>query len=91
MEWSSEAGAADWIVARLHPFAADVGSFVPEGLEADARVLHPLWRVDQGRGTRVRWAEVALYLGGTRALVEEVLGDGRLEAVPARLTDPVHG
>jgi hypothetical protein len=30
------------------------------------------------------------YLGGTRALVEEVPGDDRLEAVPARLTDPVH-
>jgi hypothetical protein len=29
------------------------------------------------------------HLGRTRALVEEVLRDGRLEAVPARLTDPM--
>jgi hypothetical protein len=59
VEWSSEVGAADWIVERLHPFASDVGSFVPEGLEAYARVLHPARRVEQGRRIKVRWAGVA--------------------------------
>ena len=59
VEWSSEVGAADWIVERLHPFGSDVGSFVPEGLEAYARVLHPLRRVADGREIKVRWAEVA--------------------------------
>jgi hypothetical protein len=59
VEWSSEVGAADRIVERLHPFASDVGSFVPEGLEAYARVLHPARRVEQGRRIKVRWAGVA--------------------------------
>jgi hypothetical protein len=61
--WSSEVGAADWIVERLHPFGSDVGSFVPEGLEAYARVLHPLRRVADGREIKVRWADVAREAG----------------------------
>lgn len=63
VEWSSEVGAADWIVERLHPVASDVGSFVPEGLEAYARVLHPARRVERGRPSKVRWADVARAAG----------------------------
>lgn len=59
MDWSSEVAAADWIVERLHSFASDVGSLIPEGFEAYARVLHPHRRVGQDRRIKVRWADVA--------------------------------
>jgi hypothetical protein len=65
VDWSSEVDAAQWIVERLHPFASDVGALVPEGLEAYARVLHPLWRVQQGRRIKVRWADIAREAGTT--------------------------
>jgi len=32
---------ARWIKDRLHPFAQDTGSVIPEGFEAYARVFHP--------------------------------------------------
>jgi hypothetical protein len=63
LEWSGDVGAADWVVDRLHPFARDLGSFVPDTLPAYARVLHPAWRTDSGRRVRVRWAEVASQAG----------------------------
>ena len=63
VEWSRKVGAADWIVERLHPFAADVGSLVPEGFEAYARMVHPLRRVEHGRRIKVRWADVAREAG----------------------------
>jgi hypothetical protein len=40
MRWSDDVRAADWIVERLHPFAADVGSILPEGFAAYVRILH---------------------------------------------------
>jgi hypothetical protein len=54
VDWSNDVGAADWIVERLHPFAADVGSVVPEHFEAYARILHPAWR----GSVKVRWHEL---------------------------------
>jgi len=51
---------ADWIGRRLHPFAAyDVGSVVPTGFDAYARILHPAFT----REKEVRWAEVAAWSG----------------------------
>jgi hypothetical protein len=47
--------AGDWVLASLHPFARDVGSFVPPVFEAYARALHPARRGD----VLVRWAEIA--------------------------------
>lgn len=44
MEWASDVSAADWIVDRLRHFRTDLGSFVPEGFAAYARILHPAWR-----------------------------------------------
>jgi hypothetical protein len=75
VDWSSEVAAADWIVERLHPFASDVGSLIPEGFEAYARVLHPFWRVEQGRRIKVRWADVAREAGtaiGPTAQLDEL-------------------
>ena len=54
---------ADWIGPRLHPFAKDVGSVVPPGFDAYARLLHR----SGGEGTSrdVRWSEVARWSGKT--------------------------
>lgn len=38
---SDEVEAADWIHGRLHTFAQDVGSVVPTGFAAYARIFHP--------------------------------------------------
>lgn len=59
LEWSAAVEAADWILERLHPFAQDVGSVVPEGFAAYARVLHPASEWDGSRRRKLRWAEVA--------------------------------
>ena len=49
-----------WIVDRLHPFVQDVGSIVPPGFEAYARVFHPPYRVaPDGTMTPVRWRDIA--------------------------------
>jgi hypothetical protein len=62
-EWSDETGAADWIVERLHPFARDVGSVIPDGFEAYVRVFHPARRRDGADVVKVRWAEIASWSG----------------------------
>jgi hypothetical protein len=59
VHWSSDVGAAEWIAKRLHPFAADVGSVVPTGFPAYARILHPGWRTERGQRVKVRWGEPA--------------------------------
>jgi hypothetical protein len=62
---SDEVEAADWIRDRLHPFAQDVGSVVPPGFDAYARIFHPAWRRSDGDQTEVRWSEVAASSGRT--------------------------
>jgi hypothetical protein len=49
-----------WIGERVHPFAQDVGSIIPSGFAAYARVFHPAYRVGRD-GTRapVRWRDIA--------------------------------
>jgi hypothetical protein len=61
---SNEVHTADWIRERLHPFAQDVGSVVPSGFAAYARIFHPAGiagRPDHN----VRWSEVAALSGKT--------------------------
>jgi hypothetical protein len=48
--------AAAWFVDRVHPFAQDVGSIVPDIFPAYARVFHPAYR---GSDEPVRWREIA--------------------------------
>ena len=69
---SDEVEAADWIHGRLHPFAQDVGSVVPVGFAAYARIFHPAR--SEGRmeasgtivpGLEVRWSDVAARSGRT--------------------------
>src|SRR3984893_3910611 len=54
--WLRDVSPALWIGPRLHPFAKDVGSIIPEGFHAYARLFHPV-PVDSRR--RERWSDVA--------------------------------
>jgi hypothetical protein len=61
---SNQAGAGDWIAERLHGFAEDVGSNLPEGFPAYVRLLHPAARVlDDLERVKTRWAEIAAAAG----------------------------
>jgi hypothetical protein len=85
VDWPSEVAAADWIVGRLHPFASDVGSLVPEGFEAYARVLHCPRRVERGRRIKVRWADLAREAGtaiGPTVQLEELSPGPAIEPPP---------
>jgi hypothetical protein len=62
---SDEIEAADWIGGRLHPFGQDVGSVVPTGFEAYARIFHPAWRLEGAKEVAVRWSDVAEWSGRT--------------------------
>jgi hypothetical protein len=59
---SDKVQAAGWIRERLHGFAQDVGSVVPPGFEAYARIFHPAWA---SHDVEVRWSEVAAASGRT--------------------------
>jgi hypothetical protein len=63
---SDEVEAADWIRERLHPFAQDVGSVVPPGFGAYARIFHPASQRTADANRRpveVRWSDVAAWNG----------------------------
>src|ERR1700674_4022165 len=77
--WSGEVAEGAWIVERLHPFSRDVGSVVPEGFAAYARVLHPLDARVHGTS---RWAEVAARNG--RIAHSEM----QLHRISGRMGDP---
>jgi hypothetical protein len=62
---TDEVKAADWIRDRLHPFAQDVGSVIPSGFDAYARIFHPAWRSEGRTQIEVRWSEVAAWSGRT--------------------------
>ena len=42
MEWLTDIHEAEWIAPRLHPFLTDVGSVIPVGYDAYARIFHPV-------------------------------------------------
>lgn len=54
-----DTGPADWIVERVRDFEHGVGSVVPEGFDAYARVFHPASRLVDGTEETVSWQEVA--------------------------------
>ena len=54
--WLRDVSPAAWIGPRLHPFAQDIGSVIPQGFAAYARLFHPV-EVDDSR--RERWSDVA--------------------------------
>jgi hypothetical protein len=59
---SDQVQAADWIRERLHPFAQDVGSVVPAGFAAYARIFHPAGIAGRP-DVEVRWSDVAALSG----------------------------
>jgi hypothetical protein len=59
---SDQVQAADWIRERLHPFGQDVGSVIPAGFPAYARIFHPAGIAGRG-DVEVRWADVAALSG----------------------------
>ena len=58
--WVTDVSRGDWIRERLGPFGSAVGSVLPRGFEAYARVLHPVPAED---GVWLRWVDVAAVTG----------------------------
>ena len=56
MEWLTDIHEAEWIAPRLHPFLTDVGSVIPVGYDAYARIFHPVRRAGGGLES---WGDVA--------------------------------
>lgn len=65
LELQEDLSPADWIIDRIHDFAVDVGSVIPEGFEAYARLFHPAIRFENGHQVEVRWSDVATVKGRT--------------------------
>lgn len=59
LRWSTQISEADWIRDRLHDFAMDVGSVIPDCFAAYARVFHPI----DVNGQRRRWSRMAAENG----------------------------
>jgi hypothetical protein len=54
---------ARWVVDGIHGFAENVGSVIPSGFEAYARIFHPAYRGASQREIPVRWSEIAAANG----------------------------
>lgn len=66
----TDISAGRWLEERLWDWGPSsqgvrVGSVVPEGFAAYARILHPAGRRPEDGGGTVRWATVATWTGGT--------------------------
>jgi len=60
MQLATTTEPAAWIGERLHPFTQGVGSVIPPGFQAYARVFHPPARLGpDGTMTLVRWRDIA--------------------------------
>ncbi|MFI5281652.1 MAG: hypothetical protein ACHQ0J_00810 [Candidatus Dormibacterales bacterium] len=65
---SEDVDVADWIRHRLHGFAEDVGSVIPSGFTAYARIFHPAVRLRvaaEDPEVELRWSDVAAVYGKT--------------------------
>jgi hypothetical protein len=56
--WLDDVRPADWIRDRLAPFFTNVGSVIPSGYAAYARIFHPVEPATDGDARR-RWSDVA--------------------------------
>ncbi len=65
LQLQDDLSPARWISDRIHPFAQDVGSLIPEGFDAYVRVLHPAYRHEGNDRVAVTWAEIAAANGRT--------------------------
>jgi hypothetical protein len=66
LELVTDTSPADWVVSGVRNFEYDVGSLVPQGFPAYARVFHPAGRRSGEGPEEVRWAQVA-QANGRRA------------------------
>ena len=84
MHIAENAEPASWIPSRLHRFGEDVGSFIPDGFAAYARVFHPPYRLTSaGNLLPVRWRDIAASNGRTIAAEMQRLD---LSADPTRFS-----
>lgn len=75
---------AGWITSRLHPFAVDVGSIIPAGFEAYARVFHPPYlHGPDGTQTPIRWQAIADAKGRT---IQSELQHSGISCNPSRFS-----
>ncbi len=58
IDWSSDVDAGAWLIGSIDGFCRDVGSVVPHGFDAYARIFHPL-----EDGTGARWSDLAASNG----------------------------
>src|SRR5262245_10400071 len=88
MRVAPTAEAAAWIPTHLHPFAQDVGSVIPPGFAAYARIFHPPLRLAaDGTETPVRWRDIAA--ANERSIEAEIQLLGSL-AEPTQLSSSGH-
>lgn len=76
----ADVGSADWIVAGVRDFEYVVGSLLPVGFDAYARVFHPAARRVDGEWVEVSWSQVAAANGRVAHAGMEwiaITGDGR--------------
>src|SRR6185312_13272880 len=72
LEPAADATPAAWLQDEIRDFDHTVGSIVPAGFEAYARVFHPAWLSEpDGRDAPVRWSTVAAARGTTLHAVAE--------------------
>jgi hypothetical protein len=62
IEWLDDVRPADWVKDRLAPFCTNVGSVIPSGYAAYARLFHPVEPATAGQARR-RWSDVAAENG----------------------------
>lgn len=60
---STDMRTADWVVSGVRDFDHTVGSLVPAGFAAHARLFHPAYQGQSQRLEEVRWRDVALRNG----------------------------
>lgn len=96
LEPAADAAPAAWLQDEIRDFDHTVGSIVPAGFEAYARVFHPAWLSEPGGGeTPVRWSTVAAARGTTLHPIAEwggVAGRWREPGEPGLWDrEPEHG
>ena len=101
VELARDLSPSAWIVSTLEPWSSDgvrLASFMPDGLEAVARVFHPFEDWDGGKTTWRRWSEVGAERRisiDTETSAEEVVGADAVgtQGFPAEgeLPEPVCG
>ena len=94
--WSDDVGQADWFIPRLHPFAQDAGSVIPDGFDAYCRIFHPAWRITDTGLEKLRWREVAAITGRIAhptMQFESIRNptEGRPDLSPHEVQDPREG